>query len=68
MFQQPHYTENFIQCILDGGLGDTKTDKILVIGGDGRYYGPEVVQLICRVAAANGVISASELVFVYDAQ
>jgi len=27
----------------------------LVIGGDGRYYSPEVVQIILKIAAANGV-------------
>jgi phosphoglucomutase len=27
----------------------------LVIGGDGRFYSPEVVQIILRIAAANGV-------------
>jgi len=27
----------------------------LVIGGDGRYYNPEVVQIILKIAAANGV-------------
>jgi phosphomannomutase len=26
-----------------------------VIGGDGRYYTPEVVQIILRIASANGV-------------
>ncbi len=27
----------------------------MVIGGDGRYYSPEVVQIILKIAAANGV-------------
>lgn len=27
----------------------------MVIGGDGRYYSPEVVQIILRIASANGV-------------
>ena len=51
-FQQPHYTENFIQSIfdaLDGYAGAT-----LVIGGDGRYYNANVVQTAMRMAAANG--------------
>lgn len=29
--------------------------SFLVIGGDGRYYNPEVVQLIARIGAAYGV-------------
>ena len=27
----------------------------MVIGGDGRYYSPEVVQIILRIASANGI-------------
>ena len=52
VFQQPHYAENFIQSIfnsLEGFVG-----KTLVIGGDGRYYNPQVVQTAIRMAAANG--------------
>ncbi len=52
VFQQQHYAENFIQSIFDsleGFAGQT-----LVIGGDGRYYNPEVVQIAIRMAAANG--------------
>ncbi|MFZ1774867.1 MAG: alpha-D-glucose phosphate-specific phosphoglucomutase [Rhizobiaceae bacterium] len=52
VFQQPHYVQNFIQSIfdsLDGFAGQT-----LVIGGDGRYYNREVIQIAIRMAAANG--------------
>ncbi|MBK9217703.1 MAG: alpha-D-glucose phosphate-specific phosphoglucomutase [Uliginosibacterium sp.] len=52
VFQQTHYAENFIQSIfdsLDGFAG-----KTLVLGGDGRYYNPEVIQTAIRMAAANG--------------
>jgi len=52
VFQQPHYAENFIQSIFDcleGFAGQT-----LVIGGDGRYYNPQVIQTAIRMAAANG--------------
>lgn len=55
MFQQPFYTENFIQCSLDAGLGDKKHGAVLVVGGDGRFYGPQVVSLIIKIAAANGL-------------
>ncbi|HIK42955.1 alpha-D-glucose phosphate-specific phosphoglucomutase [Thermoleptolyngbya sp. M55_K2018_002] len=51
-FQQPNYLANFIQSIfdsLDGYQGQT-----LVLGGDGRYYNREAVQLILKMAAANG--------------
>lgn len=52
IFQQPHYLENFVQAIfnsLEGFQG-----KTLVLGGDGRYYNREAVQIILKMAAANG--------------
>ena len=52
-FQEPNYLENFVQAIFD-----TQTDLnggILVLGGDGRYYNREAIQIILRMAAANGV-------------
>lgn len=54
MFQQPHYTENFIQAILLS-IPEGAENATLVIGGDGRYYNKEVVQLIAKISAANGV-------------
>ena len=32
----------------------TPPGKTLVIGGDGRYYNREVIQIAIRMAAANG--------------
>jgi phosphoglucomutase len=52
VFQQSNYLENFVQAIfnsLDGYRG-----KTLVLGGDGRYYNRHAVQVILRMAAANG--------------
>nr|CAD2174750.1 unnamed protein product [Meloidogyne enterolobii] len=54
-FQQQHYTENFIQCVLDGGLGVNKRGSILVVGGDGRFLCAQAVNIIIKIAAANGV-------------
>lgn len=53
LFQQPHYLENFIQSIfnsLEGYQGQT-----LILGGDGRYYNREAIQIILKLAAANGI-------------
>lgn len=53
VFQKPHYLENFVQSIFDsleGCQGQT-----LVLGGDGRYYNREAIQIILKMAAANGI-------------
>ncbi len=52
-FKQPHYLENFVQCILDAA-GDV-AGKTLVLGGDGRYLNAHAVQVILRICAGNGV-------------
>ncbi len=52
VFQQPHYAENFVQSIFDSLQGFT--GRTLVIGGDGRFYNREVIQITIRMAAANG--------------
>ena len=52
VFQQPHYTENFIQSVFDGLEGFA--GETLVIGGDGRFLNREVIQTTIRIAAANG--------------
>ncbi|KAI8050980.1 hypothetical protein BDF22DRAFT_694254 [Syncephalis plumigaleata] len=54
VFQQPHYTANFIQAILNA-MPSGPEDTTLVVGGDGRYYSTEAIQIIIQVAAANGV-------------
>ncbi|XP_029036920.1 phosphoglucomutase [Osmia bicornis bicornis] len=54
VFMQEHYTENFVQAILLA-VGEQLVGSTLVVGGDGRYYGKEVVGKIIRIAAGNGV-------------
>ena len=51
-FQQPNYVQNFIQAIFDSLEGFEA--KTLVIGGDGRYFNREVIQIALKMAAANG--------------
>ncbi|KAG0084275.1 Phosphoglucomutase-2, partial [Podila epicladia] len=61
VFQQEHYTQNFIQATLDaiptGAKGAT-----LVVGGDGRYFSQDAVQMIIRIAAGNQASRVSKLI------
>jgi len=52
VFQQTNYAENFIQSVFDSLEGFAGTT--LVIGGDGRYFNREVIQIAMKMAAANG--------------
>lgn len=54
MFQKPHYSESFITSILLS-IPEGVEDAFLIIGGDGRYYNPEVIQLIAKIGVAYGV-------------
>ena len=51
-FAQPGYLENFVQSIFNM-LGDCR-GKRLALGGDGRYFNRQAIQIIARMAAANG--------------
>lgn len=53
-FQEKHYTENFIQALLNG-IPEGAQDATLVVGGDGRYYNDHFVNIIAKIGAANGV-------------
>lgn len=52
VFQQPHYLENFTQSTFDSLEG--YQGKTLVLGGDGRYYNRQAIQIILKMAGANG--------------
>jgi phosphoglucomutase len=52
VFQQPNYVENFVQAIFDSLEGFA--GKMLVVGGDGRYFNREAIQKVVKIAAANG--------------
>ncbi len=53
VFQQPHYLQNFVQAIFD--TVEDRQGQTLVLGGDGRYYNREAIQIILKMAAANGI-------------
>ncbi len=51
-FAQAHYLANFVQAIFDSL--ERRQGKTLVLGGDGRYYNREALQIIIKMACANG--------------
>lgn len=55
VFAEPNYTENFVQSILDSVGESVIRGSLLVVGGDGRYFLKEAIDLIIRISAANGV-------------
>lgn len=53
VFQQPNYLHNFVQAIINA-LPEQARNR-LVIGGDGRYYNREAIQIILEILVANGI-------------
>lgn len=49
-FQQENYLENYIQSIFNV---ISVAGKTLVLGGDGRYFNREAIQIILQMAVAN---------------
>ena len=56
-FEQPLYLHNFVQATLNAlpGYGTDLKDGSLLLGGDGRYYNDVALQVIIKMAAANGI-------------
>jgi phosphoglucomutase len=58
VFQEAGYVEAFIQSLFDAlpeAVGEGVAGKILVLGGDGRFFNDQAAQIILRMMAANGV-------------
>uniref|UniRef100_A0A671W896 Phosphoglucomutase 1 n=1 Tax=Sparus aurata TaxID=8175 RepID=A0A671W896_SPAAU len=56
VFQQnQHYAENFIQSIISVIEPAERQAASLVVGGDGRFFMKDAIQLIVQIAAANGI-------------
>ncbi|XP_042581921.1 phosphoglucomutase-1-like [Cyprinus carpio] len=56
VFQQnQHYAENFIQSIISTIDSAQRQEGTLVVGGDGRFFMKDAIQLIVQIAAANGI-------------
>ena len=52
VFQTANYLENFVQAVFDTIV--VPAGATLTLGGDGRYLNREAIQVILRMAAANG--------------
>ncbi|AGA33118.1 phosphoglucomutase [Thioalkalivibrio nitratireducens DSM 14787] len=52
-FRKAHYLENFVQCIFDSQPGLRGAE--LILGGDGRFFNREAIQIILRIALANEI-------------
>ncbi|KQK13628.1 hypothetical protein BRADI_1g11440v3 [Brachypodium distachyon] len=55
VFQQPHYLANFVQSTFNALPADRVKGATIVVSGDGRYFSKDAVQIITKMAAANGV-------------
>ncbi|KAH0467884.1 hypothetical protein IEQ34_002917 [Dendrobium chrysotoxum] len=55
VFQQPNYLHNFVQSTFDALTSEKVKGATLVISGDGRYFSKDAIQIIIKMAAANGV-------------
>eukprot|EP00884_Botryococcus_braunii_P020827 jgi/Botrbrau1/7428/Bobra.0083s0001.1 len=55
VFAEEHYLANFVQSVFDALPETELAGSTIVVSGDGRYYSKEAIQIIVRMAAANGV-------------
>jgi phosphoglucomutase len=54
VFMGENYLANWIQALFNA-LGDEAQGQTIGVGGDGRYFNKEAVQIILKLAAGNGV-------------
>jgi hypothetical protein len=56
-FTSENYLENFVQSAFDAIIesGTSVSEGTLLIGGDGRYYNEDAIQIIIKIGIANGV-------------
>lgn len=57
VFKQQNYLHNFVQSSFNALSQDKIRGMTLVVSGDGRYFSKDAIQIIIKMAAANGVRS-----------
>lgn len=55
VFMDGLYLHNFVQAIFDTLPESELRGSTIALGGDGRYWSREAVQIIAKIAAGNGV-------------
>jgi len=55
VFREGFYLHNFVQAIFDSLPQSELKGATLVVGGDGRFWNEEALQIIFKIAAGNGV-------------
>ncbi|XAR63657.1 Phosphoglucomutase (alpha-D-glucose-1,6-bisphosphate-dependent) [Bertholletia excelsa] len=55
VFLQPNYLQNFVQSTFNALSAEKVRGATLVVSGDGRYFSKDAIQIIIKMAAANGV-------------
>lgn len=54
-FKQQNYLHNFVQSIFDAHDSKLYVNKSIVLGGDGRYYNEQAINIILNIAAGNKI-------------
>lgn len=57
VFKQQNYLHNFVQATFDALSVEKIKGSRIVVSGDGRYFSEDAIQIIIKMAAANGVRS-----------
>jgi len=55
VFREGYYLHNFVQSLFDILPANELKGSTLVVGGDGRFWNPEAIQIIIKIAAGNGI-------------
>lgn len=55
VFKQLNYLHNFVQSTFNALTAEKVRGATIVVSGDGRYFSKDAIQIIIKMAAANGV-------------